>query len=133
MALKPVVEERLALDSYFWCGHALAPDFKLVRCRGAFGGVGGESSSCDECRALSVRVRRCDECGARCCDDCAAFSFAGFVASDSFVCYRCHPTDLARAGAKLRRSGSSSCSSTATPQRSSTRGPRVDAAGASGR
>lgn len=113
MALPHSVSERICSDPGDWCGHVLAPDFKLVRYRslaldGAprtpmVGGMkmkrGRGGDSCSECATpygmpdgFGRRARRCDECDQPFCESCQHFSFAGFVASDSFVCYRCHPS-----------------------------------------
>mmetsp|Transcript_14074 Transcript_14074/g.41943 ORF Transcript_14074/g.41943 Transcript_14074/m.41943 type:complete len:252 (-) Transcript_14074:31-786(-) len=87
------------------CGHALAPAFCVPRARGR--------ESCAECDACAI-TRDCHECGRGLCESCQDYSFAGFVTSDRFVCYRCHPADIIRLH-QPRRSPSPLC---ATPHQS---------------
>lgn len=133
MALKATVDNRLnaAFRAIDWCGHELAPDFKLARVRRERGGSGDDDDEpmplaartrsgaggalparCGECDEIDAAGRRCDDCARTFCAGCQDFSYAGYVAVDAFVCYRCHPNHDVRKTPRRGRSISRSVSST---------------------
>ena len=126
MALPPRTESYLAKNCYTWCGHSLAPDFQLVRLpppRHALEDLPRtpDTRSCDECSSIARTGRCCTECDRWLCEGCMTFSFTGFVASDAFLCYRCHPSDVSRGNVvetKMRRCPSTGASTPTPGERS---------------